>query len=52
MVVANVPSRGFPAASRAGAKLARFLSKRQVAESSRLEPLDAVTVQPVTLPLG
>jgi hypothetical protein len=32
--------------------LARFLSRRQVAESSAREPLDAVTVQPVTLPVG
>ncbi len=41
-----------PRLSRAGVNLARLCRIRQVALSSVREPLDELTLQPVTRPLG
>ena len=43
---------GFPPESVAGAYRARLLIKEQVVRSKELDPLDDVTVQLVTRPLG
>ena len=51
-LLSNDPSTGLPVESLAGVNLEREIIRRQVATSSADDPLEAVTTQSVTRPLG